>query len=121
MTHLIIPIKDLEVRIEDMEKMLKNYEEYWSAFTSDWNRTSDYQQAQGALIVYKKLLETAKQISLNEKDIESNDAKKANMAKERFPELALDNNDKPFYSKENWSVLCIGFVEGYKQALKDLR
>jgi hypothetical protein len=94
MTHILIPIKDIEEEIKTLQssrqkKISKGF-------------LNDAQAIQNQILVYKEIL-LGKQISLNEENIEEKATKYSSNIKEY---LKLDE--------------LIGRKRGYKQALKDL-
>lgn len=95
MTHLLIPIEVIKEKIQRLETGLKNYKDFWSPMTSDWEKSQEYQQGFAKLDLYKNMLGGFKKIALDEVSIE-----------EAASKHSVGDN---VWSKES-----------YKQALNDL-
>lgn len=95
--YIIIPIKDIEDRLETHKKEKRRLVK---------NGNKEYTQYEDMGIdIYSELLKLGKQISLDEKDIETKAAK-----------FAVDNIG--YYKKIKYDGMSLH--TGYKQALKDL-
>lgn len=113
MTHLLIPITDIEAKISTLREQLAKANEEFDSLEYAWDgeqrRTELSEDINGytvGIIICQQIL-AGKQISLDEKDIEE----KAQNAIDILPE------------PNDGSELCAyfdGVRIGYKQALKDL-
>jgi conjugal transfer/entry exclusion protein len=101
MTHLLISIEEVEQQIAHYKGALDRFDNFeWHKSLDNNGRTHDYYRAQGFIAIYEKLLATAKQISLDGKDI-----------------------DKQFnqYVKDNYSTgVGVNVAIAYKDALRSL-
>jgi len=99
MTHVIIPIQELEEKVAHYQRTLIKYDEIYG-FLGESERGHQFYSAQAYLDLYEHLLATAKQISLDEKDID------------KLAYIVYPNDGNSFNTLKE---------EGYKQALMDLQ
>ncbi len=59
MTHVLIPIKDIEEKIKYLKEVIEHHQ----------NSILDYPEEEKELYMYENLLSLGKQISLDEKDM----------------------------------------------------
>lgn len=111
MTHIIILIKDIENEIVELTEK-QNF--HHGKSISDGLLSVCYE---ARITQLKSILSTSKQISLDEKDIEENIYLKANIAMEGGKGLPKGLIE---YRAKSVDFAFDKYVEGYKQALKDL-
>lgn len=107
-THILIPIKDIEDKIALLRVQLAKANEELDSLEYAWdgeNRrielSEDINGYSVGIIVCQQMLEAGKQISLDEEDI------------------VIEKKANKFYKSANDSIID-GFVDGYKQALRDI-